>query len=418
MANQRRRVRPRTARRAAERAEWKMGDRAERRGRRVPPTIAGFETALLERGYDGVAEALISRHNQRMQRMAEICDVMQRISLPLLASYLPLSMAAEELGAEPARAPSHSGGTWPDHLMWGLDSVAAATRLILSLQPVGACVIARTQLERWSSNREFNSETKQKPGEDTATWLNRLWVTSGTRAVRVGDLFADLSELLHARGPLMPLVWLDVADIMDIPSSEHVKLLDSISDALVVSLYQLRTCLTTAAEERGWDVLARTIDAIRLVQPAESWLTDLRAFLWPMNPRFFHSFDGPLSTLASRYRRVVAALRAGRKDGAPFELWPILGFGNQRFRALTVAAWAFEKEREKLGDQFQEHGIEELATEAVLAGEMAAMLAIWLRDAPGRRSAADAFAVCASALRSAEWLWLEDDDRAMGVRRH
>jgi hypothetical protein len=55
--------------------------------------------------------------------------------------------------------------------------------------------------------------------------------------------------------------------------------------------------------------------------------------------------------------------------------------------------------------------------ESILAGEMAAMIGIWLRDDSGTRFAADAFATSASALRSALWLWLEDDLRAMGCLR-
>lgn len=50
------RVRPRAARRATQRAAQKVRGRAERRGRRVPPTVAGFEAALHDRGYDGGAE--------------------------------------------------------------------------------------------------------------------------------------------------------------------------------------------------------------------------------------------------------------------------------------------------------------------------------------------------------------------------
>ena len=427
MTNQRRSKRhlsPRAARRAAQRAALKKAGQAERRGRRVSPTVAGFEAAFRDRGYDGVAEALIARHNQRMQRIADVGDLMQRICLPLLTSYLPLSLVSEELGADAGRAPSDSGATWPDHLAWGLDSVAAAARLILSLQPVGASIIARTQMERWSSNLEFNSEISREPGEDTVAWLNRLWSAPGVRppdevATSVGDLFADISELLHARGPLMPLVWLDIADITDAPSSEHVKLLDTISDALVVNLSQLRTCLATAAKEKGWDVLAGTAAAVRLVLPARSWLPDLRAFLWPQVPHFFQmpGVEGTLGAVASSHRSAVSALRAGREPGPPSETWPVLAFGGHRFRALIVARWAYQRERQMLGDQFEEHGIEDLATEAVLAGEMAAMLAVWLRQDPARRSAADAFAVCASGLRSAQWLWLEDDDRAMGCLR-
>lgn len=98
-------------------------------------------------------------------------------------------------------------------------------------------------------------------------------------------------------------------------------------------------------------------------------------------------------------------------------MWPILGFGAHRFRALTAASFAFEHERETLGDRFGSQSIERTETEAVLAGEMAAMLATWLREDSDRRAVADAFAVCASALRSAEWLWLEDDSRGMGCLR-
>jgi hypothetical protein len=61
MTNQRRgrqHARPRTARRAAHRAELKEAGRAERRGRRVSPTVAGFEAAFRDGGYDGIAEAL------------------------------------------------------------------------------------------------------------------------------------------------------------------------------------------------------------------------------------------------------------------------------------------------------------------------------------------------------------------------
>ncbi|MFI7529711.1 hypothetical protein [Nocardia salmonicida] len=70
--SRRRRPRPRTERRAAERAALKIGVRAERRGRSVSPTVAGFEGALADRGYDGVAEALISRHNNGFNALSRL----------------------------------------------------------------------------------------------------------------------------------------------------------------------------------------------------------------------------------------------------------------------------------------------------------------------------------------------------------
>jgi hypothetical protein len=270
--------------------------------------VAGFEAAIRDRGHDGIAEALIARHNQRMQRIVRSGHMMQSIGLPLLTSQFPMGLAAEELGADPGRPPFYSGPTWPDHLAWGLDSVIAAVRLMLCLQPVGASIVARTQMERWSSNLQFNSGIDQQPGESTVGWLNRLWAGHGVRPADgvktpVGELFADLSELLHGRGRLMPLVWLDIADVTDVPSSEHAQLLEAIGDALIVSLSRIRTCLATAAEEKGFEVLAQTVNRMRLVSPARSWLPDLSTFLWPLLPMFIRQpgVEGPLGAVATGY---------------------------------------------------------------------------------------------------------------------
>ncbi|MTK03161.1 hypothetical protein FF096_14150 [Micromonospora sp. CP22] len=350
--------------------------------------------------------------------------MMQSIGLPLLTSQFPMGLAAEELGADLGRPPFWSGPTWPDHLAWGLDSVITAVRLMLCLQPIGASIVARTQLERWSSNLQFNSGIDQQPGESTVAWLNRLWAEPGVRPpdgveTPVGELFADLSELLHGRGRLMPLVWLDVADVTEMPSSEHVQMLEAVGNALIVSLSHIRTCLATAAEQKGYEVLAETINRIRLVAPARSWLPDLRTFLWPLLPMFIRQpgVEGPLGAMATAHRRVISAMQAGREPAEPSELWPAFSFGAHRFRALLAAQHAYQWERKLLGDRFEEQGVENAFTRAVLAGEMAAVVARWLRQDPDKRSPADALAVCASGLRSAQWLWLEDDNRGMGCLR-
>ncbi|GAA2094635.1 hypothetical protein GCM10009823_13750 [Brevibacterium salitolerans] len=332
-----------------------------------------------------------------------------------------MQLVAEELGAHPGRMPFYSGRTWPDHLAWGLDSVAASVRLILAMQPVGAAVLARTQLERWSSNLQFNSGLDQASGEDTAAWLTRLWGSPGAplppRTSIVGNLFADLSEVMHGRGPLMPLVWLDVADITDLPSPEHLRLVDTLTDTLVVSLTQLRSCLTSAAQAKDRLALANVAAAIRLIAPTNGWARDVAATVAPLIPSHFASLDGQVGALATGYIETIDSLRHGQEPENPSELWPLFAFGHQRYRALIAARMAFDHERDMLGERFGEHGIEKLMTKSVLSGEMAAMLAVWLRQRNTVPLAADAFATCASALRSAHWLWLEDDDRAMGCLR-
>ncbi|MFI7529710.1 hypothetical protein [Nocardia salmonicida] len=349
--------------------------------------------------------------------------MMQQMVLPLLTSHVPLHFVAERLGAHPGRFPFHPGSSWPDQLAWGLDSITAAVRLMLSVQPIGASVIARTQIERWSTNIEFNIGTPQQPGEDTVARLNRLWSTPGIRVPKqarpVGDLFADLSELLHARGPLMPLVWLDIADVTSAPASDHAELLTVISDCLGASLGHVSSGLATAALTRGWARVAEFVGRVRLVAPTRGWTPDLSVFLFPMGPRQFQNpnFVHELGAAASGFRRAVSMIESGDTSGDPAGLWPLFSLGHHRFRALVVASHAYEQEKRTLGEQFGRSQMEMLAVKAVLAGEMAAMLAVWLREDPTRRQAADAFAVCASGLRSAEWLWLEDDPRAMGCLR-
>lgn len=398
-----------------------MGLKAEQRGRKVEPTVDGFRRAVEDRGYDGLAEALISRHNQRMQRFVQVGVVLQQCAFPVLQGILPMQFVAEELGSHPGRWPSHPGLTWPDHLAWGLDSVSAGVRLMLAVQPIGAAVVARTQLERWSSNLQFNSGLTHGPGEATDSFLSRLWTSPSApnpqRRTSVGGLFADLSEVLHGRGPLMSLVWLDVADVTAAPTDDHLRLMDTISDAQVVCLTQLRECLTTAAMENERSALANVAASIRLIEPAAAWVPDVATTVIPLIPTHFSALEGPLGSLATAHVRTIRQLRTGEPREHAAEAWPLFAFGHHRFRALTTASRAFEHERELLGEKFGENGIEELGTEAVLSGEMAAMLAVWLRDSSTDLLAADAFAVCASALRSAHWLWLEDDDRAMGCLR-
>jgi hypothetical protein len=82
--------------------------------------VAGFEAAVRDRGHDGIAEALIARHNQRMQRAIDAGHIMQSAGLPLLTSQFPMGLATEALGANPRRPPFYSGPTWPDHLVWGV----------------------------------------------------------------------------------------------------------------------------------------------------------------------------------------------------------------------------------------------------------------------------------------------------------
>jgi hypothetical protein len=426
MANSRRRQRSRTARRAAEREGRRIGARAEGRGRRVSATVEGYKQAAA-RSANGVAEGLVSRSNQRLQRIERLTIPLQSIVMPHLSGLLPFDLAVQELGGDLGRPAFHSGRSWVEHLAWGLDSVVQSVRLLLCLQPVGAAVIARTQLERWSANIAHNTGVAQTTGEDTVAWFDRLWAYPGSRigptgsqsTASPGRVYADLSELLHGRGPLMRLVWLDVVDISATPSSDDVLAFDMITDALTISLSRIRAGLAAAADQKGWELLAQTISAVKLVRRSECWMPDTKPHLLPLIPYFFGQagVEGQLGAAASGYHRVITDVRTGNQSSEPSEIWPALAFSERRYRAVMTGRLAFASERQRLGADFRKNGIERLHIESVLGGEMAGLIALWLRDNPDSWAPAAAFALCSSALRSAVWLWLEDDTRAMGCLR-
>ena len=138
-----------------------------------------------------------------------------------------------------------------------------------------------------------------------------------------------------------------------------------------------------------------------------------------MVPSFFNQsgVKGPLGGAATGHDHVVEHLITGRPAIEPTEIWPVLAFGERRFRASVFAGLSFNYERDAWPDHFSEQGIERTFSESVLACEMAGVLGLWLRSDPTSVSAANALAACASALRSAVWLWLEDDERGMGCLR-
>lgn len=126
--------RPRTLRRATAREARRVGTLAERRGRQVPPTIDGFHAAAT-RSHDAVAEALISRSNQRLQRIDTLSIQLQCVVMPVISGLMPLDLAVRELGGNPSRAAFDTGKDWVEHLAWGLDSIVQAVRLLLCLHP-------------------------------------------------------------------------------------------------------------------------------------------------------------------------------------------------------------------------------------------------------------------------------------------
>ena len=440
------------------RREARRADRAERRGGRRGSSLAEYEQ-IAHHESRLVAETLIARHNKRMSQLGNFPPRATEPIMSALLSFGYIDMALRELGASQDRHPANYGETWVDHLAWGADSAFVAARLLFSGQYVGASAVLRSQLERWTENVAYNSKVKHNPGESTPEFAARAWSqghsnypsTSRQEAERAdfkvgsdvadldfwederrapslqgpsvtigkdyrvypGALMALLSELLHGRGDFIEVLRWDTCHLFSGEPTELVEASQWLSDVLMLNLRQIRLCLATLAQEQSKPLLAQSLFALpeRIyagpVAPAPS-------SLFPLLPQTGLSSEilEQMQLASHAYGQVMKGKRpAGRlfRDDEMVHLY----FYERRARAARWALKALESEQKKLGDKFDIDHLGSRDAINVLATEMAGILSLWLEST----RQGDAAAMCSSALRTAHWLWLEDDDRSMAALR-
>src|SRR5262249_52397480 len=89
-----------------------------------------------------------------------------------------------------------------------------------------------------------------------------------------------------------------------------------------------------------------------------------------------------------------------------------LSFVWHRDAAVQAALRALEVERKELGTKFNLDSLRSRGVWYSLTSEVAGLVGAWTEG-----SASNAAGMISTSIRSAYWLWLEDDDRAMGVLR-
>ncbi|MGP4058437.1 hypothetical protein ACTWP6_27050 [Mycobacterium sp. 4D054] len=91
-----------------------------------------------------------------------------------------------------------------------------------------------------------------------------------------------------------------------------------------------------------------------------------------------------------------------------------LAFTAHRHASASVAAFMLEREKAYYGERFEPQNLAGRGITFTLAAEIAGLCARWSAELPDLAAAAT---VVSSSLRTAYWLWLEDDDRAMAALR-
>lgn len=414
--------------------------KADRRGLRVGTTLSAHVDAVRRRGADGLAEALIARHNRRMANLNGAARHFSPNAFAVLHPMMIMDTASWQLGQRVLKHPCDYGATWLEHLGWAADSASIAIRYLLCGQVIAASVVARSQLERWTENASVNAQMPQLEGEATAAWIDRLMspVEESGRvleqpeapiavASEVGTLFSDaanpepvgqdyeaMSEVLHGRGPLLSLVRWEAQGLLAPGTQPSADEIGGVLRPLQVALRRVREGLAAAALDRGYSFTAERLATVTEVRNDGVAIQNVQALLFPLEPMALNSESLARASgeVADQYRAIVEG-RPG--PDLPAEVIPALAFGERRYRAHHFSRRALQHEAAVLGEKFDDEAISETLTEMVFAAECSASLASWVE--PERIELSDAFAAGSSALRSTVWMWLEDDDRAMGCGR-
>jgi len=210
---------------------------------------------------------------------------------------------------------------------------------------------------------------------------------------------------------------------------------ETICDGIFLALREIRLAALTLAKRRGnefqstVELLSAGMDAISMSERH----TDLSFEAIPFNhARAHETLIPPVAALAPLLPQeglsanmvfvvrkladdYAETLRGARPAGRLYrdDEFLVRAFAWYRYRNIVMALQALKKEREHIGADFNIESLTGRSAKWVLLSEATSLLAIWHR-APGVKAAA---AALASSLRSAYWLWLEDDDRAMAVLR-
>jgi hypothetical protein len=430
---------------------WREAMRAEARGGSVGLEISDYINAH-KQGPRRVCEALIARHNARIMQAPKMPkELMVPIRSHLLAA-VGIDGMLQVLGRDPMQMPASYLGSWKEHLLWSVDSCHAVLRYVSSGQFVAAAMILRTQLERWTndlaeargvqrekgvSNIDFMNHVWQCAGDDrrastepTAPSLgleegdeyekedssgNRFGVfeinSPGVSEYLPGQIFSELSELIHARGQYTKVAHWEMAYLLDskyAPQKVGLSLVLAKGVSLVLSRVYQRVSELMPDARSGQE-------AIDFQKPPPAGINSFpKSSIWPMtyrtcyDPQVYNSYKSG----GALYQSVLHGQRPIGRLFRDDELLDI-AFVERRFRALVWAREAFEVEKKKFGDDFNPGSLESKQLEIIVTSEFASLLAHWSPVDQVKKAAA----VASSSLRSSYWLWLEDDDRAMGMLR-
>ncbi|MFE7422116.1 hypothetical protein [Rhodococcus sp. NPDC057529] len=254
-------------------------------------------------------------------------------------------------------------------------------------------------------------------------------------------VYGVLSEIIHANLCQDSLAWEVIYRLGNGGLADDVATAcDFVGQAITLSILQIKLMTAAVALRRGEAAIAHIATAApdRFSAKSEDQPMDTQhplaalgfepapdsstvvtpppASLMPLMPNegLRPAVLGGLADMTAVYEKAVLAGKrpAGRlyRDD---ELTSLV-FAAHRNVSAAAAQSALKNEQRMRSSSFDVEGLTWRGTSYILVSELAGMCARWSQSDPNVAAAASAVS---SSLRSAFWLWLEDDDRAMAILR-
>jgi hypothetical protein len=224
--------------------------------------------------------------------------------------------------------------------------------------------------------------------------------------------------LLHDRGKCIEAVSAEAAELLgnteSLSTPRVLQANHEILNIVELCVERIANCVAAALAATGRpDMATKMQAAISQAHPAGG-MPYPSITLWPLLPG-----GGQLANFAEQLRssdEIMSAIDAGERPAGRLyfdDEMSDLFFAHRRYSSARFAIRTYEDEANLLGEPLESLELSDKQFRQIIVAEVLGLIARWSPDEHVRSAAA----VASSGLRSAFWLWLEDDDRAMGVLR-
>ncbi|WP_411699019.1 hypothetical protein [Conyzicola sp.] len=304
-------------------------------------------------------------------------------------------------------------GTWSEQLFAAVDDCVTGLWLSRAGNTVGAALVARTLLERWTLNVAHHHGIERDDDEEESAFMSRTWNVYAESGVadNVGEWWNWLSELLHGRAGQDAFGTAGSTAIAMDPA-DNLGLQRGVVSVLELVLRQIRGGLTLLAQDAGLGQFGNALQTIDPGLPRFEEPPIVGAAMRDLD--FFEcmSLRARSWVVVARDYRATVEKPDHRLDSRTSFVLTVEAFLERRGRAVERARHAFDVERAGEGDAFDPGHLAAKLFRFASISEMARLLAA---EASGPER--DALIVAAEAQRAATHLWLEDSDYSVGCLR-